>query len=114
MSTETTHCESDSCSCGTHDDRTHGYTAESSAYITRMRRIEGQIRGIERMIESNTYCIDVLTQISAATKALQSVSLALLEDHLNHCVVGAARVSDEEGREKVKEATQAVARLWKS
>lgn len=114
MSTEAPHCETAECTCGVPDDATHGYTNDRSAYITRMRRIEGQIRGIERMIEQNTYCIDVLTQISAATKALQSVSLQLLEDHLNHCVVGAARADEEAGREKVKEATQAVARLWKS
>ena len=121
MSTDTTpaHCGTTECTCGAQevdpiDSTVHGYTGERAAYIARMRRIEGQIRGIERMIESNTYCIDVLTQISAATKALQSVSLALLEDHLNHCVVGAARADEEAGREKVREATQAVARLWKS
>ncbi|SNU01081.1 DNA-binding transcriptional regulator, FrmR family [Ruaniaceae bacterium KH17] len=114
MDVELNHCATDECTCGAHDETEHGYTGDRAAYIARMRRIEGQVRGIERMIEQNTYCIDVLTQISAATKALQSVSLALLEDHLNHCVVGAARADDDAGREKVREATQAVARLWKS
>ncbi len=95
-------------------DGPHGYSPEKDAYLARMRRIEGQVRGIERMIASDTYCIDVLTQISAVTRALQAVSLGLLEDHLNHCVVGAAKASDKEGREKVAEATAAIARLWKS
>jgi len=97
---------------GTHGP--HGYSPQKDAYLARMRRIEGQVRGIERMIASDTYCIDVLTQVSAVTRALQSVSLGLLEDHLNHCVVNAAKSSDEEGREKVAEATAAIARLWKS
>ena len=99
-----------------HDHPTgpHGYSPRKDDYLKRLRRIEGQVRGLQRMVEEDTYCIDVLTQISAATKALQSVSLALLEDHLNHCVVGAARADEEAGREKVREATQAVARLWKS
>ena len=92
----------------------HGYSPQKDAYVARMRRIEGQVRGIEKMIAEDKYCIDVLTQISAVTRALQAVSLALLEDHLNHCVVGAAKASDEEGRAKVAGATAAVARLWKS
>ncbi|MGM0385259.1 MAG: metal-sensitive transcriptional regulator [Actinomycetota bacterium] len=92
----------------------HGYSPERDAYLARMRRIEGQVRGIERMIASDTYCIDVLTQISAVTRALQAVSLGLLEDHLNHCVVEAAKASDAEGQAKVAEATAAIARLWKS
>lgn len=92
----------------------HGYSPDKDAYLARMHRIEGQVRGIERMIAADTYCIDVLTQISAVTRALQAVSLGLLEDHLNHCVVGAAKSSDEEGRAKVAEATAAIARLWKS
>ncbi|MDO5495036.1 MAG: metal-sensitive transcriptional regulator [bacterium] len=93
---------------------THGYTKDREAYLKRMRRIEGQVRGIERMIADDTYCIDVLTQISAVTKALQAVSLGLIEDHLGHCVVGAAQSSEEEGAAKLKEATDAIARLWKS
>ncbi len=93
---------------------THGYSPRKDTYVARMRRIEGQVRGIERMIAEDQYCIDILTQVSAVTRALQSVSLGLLEDHLNHCVVDAAKSSDEEGREKVAEATAAIARLWKS
>ena len=62
-----------------------GYTADKAALITRLRRIEGQVRGLQRMVEDDTYCIDVITQVSATTKALQSVALLLLEDHLGHC-----------------------------
>jgi len=92
----------------------HGYTPEKDAYLKRMRRIEGQVRGIARMVEEDVYCIDVLTQISAVTKALQAVGLGLLEDHLGHCVVDAARTSHEAGEEKVKEASAAIARLVRS
>lgn len=100
--------------CGDGAQHAHGYAPQKDAYLARLRRIEGQVRGIQRMIDQDTYCIDVLTQVSAVTRALQSVSLGLLEDHLNHCVVDAAKASDEQGREKVREATAAVARLWKS
>lgn len=79
-----------------------------------MRRIEGQVRGIARMIEDDTYCIDILTQVSAVTKALQAVSIGLVEDHLGHCVVEAARSSDDEGAAKVAEASEAIARLVRS
>ena len=95
-------------------DGPHGYSPEKDAYLARMRRIEGQVRGIERMIASDTYCIDVLTQVSAVTRALQAVSMSLLEEHLNHCVVNAARESDEAGRAKIDEATAAIARLVRS
>ncbi|MDO8145758.1 MULTISPECIES: metal-sensitive transcriptional regulator [unclassified Isoptericola] len=95
-------------------DGPHGYASDKAAYLKRMRRIEGQVRGIARMIDEDVYCIDILTQVSAVTKALQSVSLALVEDHLNHCVVGAARESDEAGAAKVKEATDAIGRLVRS
>lgn len=91
-----------------------GYSGTKEQYAQRMRRIEGQVRGIARMIEEDTYCIDVLTQISAATKALQAVSIGLVEDHLGHCVVDAARSSPEEGAEKVREASEAIARLVRS
>ena len=91
-----------------------GYTATKEQLQARLSRIEGQVRGVKGMVDDDRYCIDVLTQISAVTRALQAVSLGLLEDHLNHCVVGAAKASDEEGREKVAEATAAIARLWKS
>ncbi|GIG27078.1 hypothetical protein Cde04nite_33220 [Cellulomonas denverensis] len=92
----------------------HGYTPNKDDYAKRMRRIEGQVRGIARMIDEDVYCIDVLTQVAAVTKALQSVSIALVEDHLGHCVVDAARKSPEEGEAKVKEAADAIARLVRS
>ncbi|MBK5248143.1 MAG: metal-sensitive transcriptional regulator [Actinomycetales bacterium] len=91
-----------------------GYDDDKEAYLKRLRRVEGQVRGIARMVEKDTYCIDVLTQISAVTKALQAVGLGLLEDHLSHCVVDAARASHEQGEEKVKEASAAIARLVRS
>ena len=91
-----------------------GYTGTKEDYLKRLRRIEGHVRGISRMVEEDTYCIDVLTQISAATKALQAVSLGLLEDHMSHCVVHAARSSEEEGVAKIREASDAIARLVRS
>lgn len=92
----------------------HGYTGAKDDYLKRLRRIEGQVRGIARMVDDDTYCIDVLTQIAAVTKALQAVSIGLVEDHLGHCVVDAARQSPEAGEEKVKEASAAIARLVRS
>lgn len=92
----------------------HGYTQDKDAYLKRLRRIEGQVRGIHRMVEEDKYCIDVLTQISAVTKALQAVSIGLVEDHLSHCVVHAAQSSEEEGQAKVREAADAIARLVRS
>ena len=91
-----------------------GYSETKDAQLKRLRRIEGQIRGLQRMVEQDTYCIDVLTQVSAATRALQSVSLSLLEEHLRHCVVDAARESDTAGQAKIDEAAAAIARLVKS
>lgn len=91
-----------------------GYTGTKDDYLKRLRRIEGQVRGVQRMVEDDTYCIDVLTQVSAITKALQAVSLGLLEDHIGHCVVDAARESDEAAQAKVREASDAIARLVKS
>lgn len=91
-----------------------GYTGSKDDYLKRLRRIEGQVRGIARMVDEDTYCIDVLTQISAVTKALQAVSIGLVEDHLGHCVVHAAQSSDEEGQAKVREAADAIARLVRS
>jgi DNA-binding FrmR family transcriptional regulator len=93
---------------------THGYTHRKDDVLQRLRRIEGQTRGLQRMVEEDTYCIDVLTQVAAVTKALQAVSLGLLEDHLNHCVVDAARMGEAEGREKVDEALAAITRLVRS
>ena len=90
------------------------YTGSKDEYLKRLRRIEGQVRGLQRMVEEDTYCIDVLTQVAAVTKALQAVSLGLLEDHVAHCVVDAARTSDGAAQEKVREAADAIARLVRS
>jgi CsoR family transcriptional regulator, copper-sensing transcriptional repressor len=92
----------------------HGYADSREAHLRRLRRIEGQIRGLQRMVDDDVYCIDVLTQVSAATRALQSFALELLEEHMAGCVVDAARQSPEEGAAKVKEAADAIARLVKS
>jgi DNA-binding FrmR family transcriptional regulator len=92
----------------------HGYIQRKDDYLKRLRRIEGQARGLQRMVEDEKYCIDILTQVSAMTKALQAVSLGLLEEHLSHCVVDAARASESEGRAKIDEAVDAVARLVRS
>jgi Uncharacterized protein conserved in bacteria len=91
-----------------------GYAADKDALVTRLKRVEGQVRGLQRMVEEDTYCIDVLTQVSATTKALQSVALLLLEDHLGHCVADALLEGGEVADVKVKEASDAVARLVKS
>ena len=82
--------------------------------IRRLRRIEGQVRGISKMVDDDKYCIDVLTQVSAATKALQAVALGLLDDHMAHCVVNAARAGGDEQELKLKEASEAIARLVRS
>jgi DNA-binding FrmR family transcriptional regulator len=92
----------------------HGYAANKDDYLKRLRRIEGQVRGIARMVDEDQYCIDVLTQVSAATKALQSVALGLLEEHLGGCVVDAARAGGPNADAKVKEAADAIARLVRS
>jgi DNA-binding FrmR family transcriptional regulator len=92
----------------------NGYAQEKGAYLTRMRRIEGQVRGIAKMIESDEYCIDVLTQVSAATKALQAVALGLLDDHLAHCVIEAVAEGGQIAEDKLAEANAAIARLVKS
>ena len=91
-----------------------GYEDNKQDVLKRLRRIEGQVRGLERMVEHDTYCIDVLTQVSAATKALQAVALALLDDHLSHCLVDAAREGGDTAEAKVKEASDAIARLVRS
>ena len=92
----------------------HGYIGQKEDYLKRLRRIEGQARGLQRMVEEEKYCIDILTQVSAMTKALQSVALGLLDEHLSHCVVDAAREGGREADEKVKEASAAIARLVRS
>jgi CsoR family transcriptional regulator, copper-sensing transcriptional repressor len=96
------------------DGHVHGYTAEKSSHLKRLRRIEGQIRGLQRMVEEDKYCIDVLTQVSAATKALQAFSLELLDDHLSHCVAQAVQQGGAEADLKVREASDAIARLVRS
>ncbi len=91
-----------------------GYSEDKAGYLRRLRRIEGQIRGLQRMVEDDEYCIDVLTQISAATKALQAVSLGLIEQHLGHCVSEAITEGGEVADEKLREANDAIARLVRS
>ena len=91
-----------------------GNDAAKAAHLKRLRRIEGQVRGLQRMVEEEQYCIDILTQVSAATKALQSVALALLDDHMAHCLVDAARQGGAEQEAKLKEAADAIARLVRS
>src|SRR5205807_5680517 len=88
----------------------HGYAANKDDYLNRLRRIEGQVRGIAKMVDDDKYCIDILTQVSAATKALHSVALRLLEEHMGSCVVDAARAGGSEADAKVKEAAEAIAR----
>lgn len=105
--------ERECCGAGGGDHH-HGYIADKSRYLARLRRIEGQARGVHRMIDEEQYCIDILTQISALTSALENVALGLLEDHIKHCVVDAVASGGPEGDAKIKEATQAIARLVKS
>ena len=92
----------------------HGYTQDKDNYLKRLARIEGQVRGLARMIEDDKYCIDILTQVSAVTKGLQAVSLRLLDEHLKHCVAEALAEGGENADEKVREASEAIARLVKS
>ncbi|GAA3519736.1 metal-sensitive transcriptional regulator [Aeromicrobium panaciterrae] len=96
------------------DHEARGYDDKKNDYLKRLRRIEGQARGLQRMVEEDQYCIDILTQVSAMTKALQSVSLGLLDDHLSHCVVDAARAGGAESDAKIREASDAIARLVRS
>ena len=98
----------------TDDPHQHGYHDAKADYLKRLRRIEGQARGLQRMVEEDQYCIDILTQVAAMTSALQSVALGLLDDHLNHCVVDAARQGGPEADAKLAEASAAIARLVKS
>jgi len=92
----------------------YGYTPNKEDYLKRLHRIEGQVRGLQKMVEDDKYCIDILTQVSAATKALRSVALGLLEDHLGHCVAQATAEGGEVAAEKVREASEAITRLVKS
>jgi DNA-binding FrmR family transcriptional regulator len=97
-----------------HDRGVHGYHKQKDEHLKRLRRIEGQIRGLQRMVDEDVYCIDILTQVSASTKALQSFALQLLEEHLRHCVADAAVKGGDEVEAKVKEATQAIARMLRT
>ena len=92
----------------------YGYTQDKEAYLRRLRRIEGQVRGIAKMIDEDKYCIDILTQVSAVTSALQSVALGLMEDHLGHCVTQAIAEGGDTATAKVREASDAIARLVRS
>jgi DNA-binding FrmR family transcriptional regulator len=96
------------------ENHMYGYTHDKDSYLRRLRRIEGQVRGLQRMIDEDKYCIDILTQVSAMTKALQAVAMGLLEDHISHCVVDAAVAGGPEADAKIKEATDAIARLVRS
>lgn len=89
----------------------HGYITAKDDYLKRLRRIEGQARGLQRMLDEEQYCIDILTQVSAMTKALQSVALGLLDDHLAHCVTDAVAEGGDAAAVKLKEASDAIARL---
>lgn len=91
-----------------------GYTMSKEEYLTRLRRIEGQVRGLQRLIEEDAYCIDVLTQVASATRALQSVAIGLLDQHMRHCVMEAARSDADDAADRLTEAVAAVERLVKS
>ena len=92
----------------------HGYTEDKDAILKRLRRIEGQVRGLQRLVDEDAYCIDVLTQVSAVTKALQAVALELLDDHLDHCVRHAVAEGGSDADAKLSEASAAIARLVRS
>ncbi|BDI24100.1 metal-sensitive transcriptional regulator [Herbiconiux sp. L3-i23] len=97
-----------------HDHAGHGYIQNKDDYLKRLRRIEGQARGLQGMVDDEKYCIDILTQVSAMTKALESVALGLLEDHLAHCVKEAVAAGGDEADAKIAEASAAIARLVRS
>ena len=91
-----------------------GYVDDKQAHLKRLRRVEGQVRGLQRMVEEDQYCIDVLTQVSAATKALEAFALSMLDEHLRHCVTHAVQEGGSEADEKLTEASAAIARLVRS
>ena len=97
-----------------HPHGPHGYSSQKNEHLKRLRRIEGQIRGLQRMVDEDVYCIDILTQVSAGTKALQAFALSLLEEHLRHCVAAAAEQGGAELDAKVAEATAAISRLLRT
>ncbi|MFE6366016.1 metal-sensitive transcriptional regulator [Streptomyces sp. NPDC057806] len=92
----------------------HGYTANKDDVLKRLRRIEGQVRGLQRLVEEDTYCIDVLTQVSATTRALQSFALTMMDDHLQSCVADAIALGGDQAEGKIAEASQAIARMVRS
>ncbi|MBM7465275.1 DNA-binding FrmR family transcriptional regulator [Microbacterium esteraromaticum] len=92
----------------------HGYISDKATYRNRLRRLEGQVRGIDRMVDEDRYCIDILTQISAITNALETVAIGLLDDHLRHCVLRAAVAGGLSADQKITEATEAIARFVRS
>lgn len=100
--------------CAHTEGAAHGYLDHKADYLKRLARIEGQVGGLRRMVEDERYCIDILTQVSATTKALQSVAVALLDEHLRHCVVRAAQAGGSEADHKIQEASEAIARLVRS
>ncbi len=91
-----------------------GYSINKDEYLVRLRKIEGQVRGLQRMIEDDTYCIDIITQVGSVTGALQSVALGLVDQHLHHCVMEAAATSEEDAAVKLTEATRAIERLLRT
>lgn len=114
-----TEAHTGACCSGETPETQHGYASNKEAHLKRLRRIEGQVRGIARMVDEDKYCIDILTQVAAVSKALHAVSLNLLEEHIGHCVTGAAVESERTGdptiaEAKVKEATAAISRLMRS
>jgi DNA-binding FrmR family transcriptional regulator len=92
----------------------YGYTHDKDTHLRRLRRIEGQVRGLQRILDEDKYCIDILTQVAAATRALQSVALGLLDEHVSHCVASAMAEGGDGAAEKVREASDAIARLVRS
>jgi CsoR family transcriptional regulator, copper-sensing transcriptional repressor len=96
------------------EDGVHGYSQDKEDYLKRLRLIEGQVRGLQRMVEEDKYCIDILTQVSAVNRALQSVALGLLDQHLGHCVAQAVAEGGDSAAVKVSEASAAIARLVRS
>jgi DNA-binding FrmR family transcriptional regulator len=92
----------------------HGYISSKDDYLKRLRRIEGQARGLQAMVSDEKYCIDILTQVSAMTRALESVALGLLDDHLRHCVHAAVAAGGDEADAKIREASDAISRLVRS
>ncbi|RNE49813.1 metal-sensitive transcriptional regulator [Corynebacterium alimapuense] len=106
--------QTDLPSCSDHAPTSHGYEENKAKYLARLKRIEGQTRGIHRMVDEDQYCIDILTQVSAVTSALENVALALLQDHISHCVTGAAAESGEAADAKIAEAMKAIQKLVKS